>query len=95
MNTPYNRRQNTRHTAVCSVKYTVKEGTFRDLINNISAGGVFIRTRRKIDQGRTINLQFPFFAFKKRLNVMGTVVRSNSNGFAVVFDDPMDENDFS
>jgi len=95
MNTTPNNRQYHRHTALFSSKYTVKEGTFRDLIKDIGAGGVFISTRRHVDQGRPINLQFPILAFKKRFSLMGKVVRSNAKGFAVMFDEPMDEKLFN
>ena len=91
MNAVPNRRQYPRHTALFSIKYTVKRGAFRDLIINIGAGGVFVRTRRTINQGQPINLQFPILAFKRMLSVMGIVVRSNSRGFAVMFDEPLEE----
>jgi hypothetical protein len=89
MNTVPNRRQFPRHRALFSAKYTAREGTYRDLIKDIGAGGVFLCTRRKILQGRTINIQIPIFAFKKRLSLMGTVVRCNAKGFAVMFDKPI------
>ncbi|MCB2149176.1 MAG: PilZ domain-containing protein [Deltaproteobacteria bacterium] len=95
MNSVRNNRRYPRHMALFSSKYTVKEGTFRDLIKDIGAGGVFVSTRRKIDQGRPINLQFPVLAFKKRFSLMGKVVRCNTNGFAVMFDEPIDENLFT
>ena len=91
MNTVSNRRRYPRHTTQFSAKYRIKEGSFRDLIHNIGAGGVFVGTRRKIDQGQPINIQFPIFAFKKALSVMGTVVRCNSEGFAVVFNEAIQE----
>lgn len=90
MNNIAHRREYTRYTALFSTKYTLKEGMFRDLIVNISAGGVFFSTRRKIIQGRSINIQFPIFAFGKWLSVMGTVVRRNSKGFAVMFDEAIE-----
>ena len=90
MNTVAHRREYPRYTAVFSTKYTVKGGTFRDLIINIGAGGVFVSSRRKINQGRPINIQFPIFAFGKRLSIMGTVVRCNSNGFAVMFNEAIE-----
>lgn len=90
MNTVAHRREYPRYTAVFSTKYTVKEGMFRDLIINIGAGGVFISTRRKIIQGRPINLQFPIFAFGKWLSIMGTVVRCDSKGFAVMFNEAIE-----
>ena len=85
MNTIAHRRQYPRYATVFSTKYTVKEGTFRDLIRDIGAGGLFINTRRKIALGRKINIQIPVFAFGKRLSVMGTVVRCETDGFAVKF----------
>lgn len=85
MNTVAHRRQYPRFPAVFSTKYTVKEGKFRDLIRNVGAGGVFVTTRRKIHQGRSINIQFPIFAFGRRLSLMGTVVRCDADGFAVMF----------
>ena len=84
------RRQYPRYSTVFSTKYRVREGTFRDLIRDIGAGGVFVRTRRTIKQGRSINLQLPIFAFEKRLSIMGTVVRCDSKGFAVMFDEPVE-----
>lgn len=95
MNVVPNRRRHPRHTALFSAKYTAKEGTYRDLIKDIAAGGAFVCTRRKITQGRTINLQVPIFAFGKRLSLMGAVVRCNAKGFAVMFDEPIDETLFN
>jgi len=91
MNTAINRRRHPRHTALFSAKYTAKEGPFRDLVKDIGAGGVFVRTRRKVIQGRAINIQIPILVFGKRLSLMGTVVRSNAMGFAVRFDKPIDQ----
>jgi len=87
MNTVAHRREYARYSAVFSAKYTTKEGRFRDLTRDVGAGGVFISTQRKIRQGQRINIQFPIFAFEKRLSLMGTVVRCESNGFAVMFED--------
>jgi hypothetical protein len=95
MNRVANRRRYPRHSALFSAKYTAKEGTYRDLIKDIGAGGVFVCSRRKMIQGRTINLQVPIFAFGKRLSLMGTVLRCNATGFAIVFDEPIDEKIFN
>jgi len=86
MNTVPHRREYTRYSAVFSMKYSAKEGTFRDLTRDVGAGGVYISTNREIKQGRRINIQFPIFAFEKRLSLMGTVVRCEPEGFAVMFD---------
>jgi hypothetical protein len=95
MNKGPDRRRHPRRALRFSVKYTAKEGTHRDLIKDIGAGGVFVCTRQKINRGRTINLQLPIFAFGKRLSLMGEVVRCNAKGFAVMFDEPIDEKIFN
>ena len=91
MNTLSERRRFPRHIALFSAKYTVKSGTYRDLISNVSAGGIYIRTWRAIADGERIRLRFPIVAFDRRPDVMGTVVRSQEKGFAVKFDDPIEE----
>ena len=85
-----NRRQFPRRPAFIIADYTVREGTFRDIIKNIGARGVFISTWRKIAQGQPIELSFPVFEFDDPLKVRGTVVRSSVKGFAVMFDQPID-----
>ena len=85
------KRKHPRHAALYSAKYTVKSGTYRDLIGNVSAGGIYIYTRQSIPHGQRINLRFPIVAFDQRPSVMGTVVRSQDRGFAVMFDYPIEE----
>ena len=86
----HNRRQYPRRLARFSVKYTVKSGTYRDLVSNVSAGGVHIITRNNIPSDQKIILQFPVFAFDSRPSIMGSVVRSQEDGFAVEFDAPFE-----
>lgn len=60
------------------------------MIKNIGAGGLFIRTSRKVAEGQSIVLEFPLFRFDNTIKVSGTVVRADSDGFAVVFDKLLD-----
>lgn len=85
-----NQRQFPRRTAFIIADYTVREGTFRDIIRNIGATGLFISTWRKIAQGQAIELRFPVFEFDKPLHVRGIAVRSSEKGFSVAFDRPID-----
>ena len=66
-------------------KYTVLEGSFQDIIDKIGAGGMFIKTRRKIALGQPISTHFPLFKFKNRIQVAGRVVRIDPDGFAETF----------
>ncbi|MEW6673919.1 MAG: PilZ domain-containing protein [Thermodesulfobacteriota bacterium] len=58
---------------------------FTDFINNISAGGVFVTTKRPQSVGDEISLNFMLSGHKKSIRVFGKIVRSDSNGFAVEF----------
>lgn len=90
MNTVAHRREYSRYPAVFSVIYTSRGGRFRDLTRDVGAGGVFISTKRKISKGMRVNIQFPIFAFEKYLSLMGRVVRCESEGFAVMFEEAIE-----
>lgn len=93
MNKPYNRnpnqRDHLRRTSYIIVEYTVKEGTFRDIIKNIGASGMFVNTTRTIAEDQPIELRFPLFEFDHVIQVSGQVTRSTVVGFAVTFDQPI------
>jgi hypothetical protein len=91
MHTESDQRQYPRHAVLFDAKYTIKSGTYRDSVSNVSEGGIYIYTRRKIEQGQRISLRFPVFAFDRSPRVEGMVVRSEDNGFAVMFDSPREE----
>ena len=66
-------------------KYTVLEGSFQDIIDKIGAGGMFIRTKRKVALGQPVTTDFPLIKFKNTIHVPGRVVRIDPDGFAVTF----------
>jgi len=90
MNTP-NRHEFPRRAAYIIAEYTVREGTHRDVIKNIGAGGLFIRTARKVALGQFIVLEFPLFQFDTLVRVTGKVTRRDSDGFAVLFNEPLND----
>jgi hypothetical protein len=67
----------------------VLEGTFRDVIKNVGAGGLSVRTNRKIAVGQPITIEFPLFNFDNVTRVTGRIVRRDIAGFAVTFDEPI------
>jgi hypothetical protein len=91
MDVKTDRRQHPRHPTPLIVKYTVQSGTFRDLLRNVSAGGAYINTWRDIPSGQPINLRFPLHSFDYRLVTRGIVIRSQHSGFAVKFNNPIDD----
>ena len=80
-------RQYPRRTSHIVAEYAVLEGTFRDEIKNIGAGGMFIKTEKKIAVGQPIRVKFPLFDFDQIIQTSGRVVRSDSDGIAVTFTD--------
>lgn len=80
-----NRRQHPRRADSIVAKYTVLEGTFQDKVGNIGAGGLFIKTIRRIAVGQPILTDFPILDLKNTIQVPGRVVRIDPNGFAVTF----------
>ena len=84
-----NRRQYPRRNAFIIAEYTLKEGTYRDFIENISADGLFVRTWRKFVAEESIVLRFPLFQFDNTIQVYGKVVRNDHDGFAVTFNEPI------
>lgn len=88
---PQDRRQYPRHVSYIVAEYTVKEGRFRDIIKNISAGGLFVWTAKRIAVGQPIVLEFPLFQFEDVIQVFGTVLRRDAKGFAVQFNEPIEE----
>lgn len=87
---PPNRQEHPRRTSYIIAEYTVKEGTHRDVIKNIGAGGLFIKTSRKVSLRQAIALEFPLFHFDKIIKITGQVIRRDHDGFAVEFDEPVD-----
>ena len=83
-------RQYSRRTSYIIAEYTVLEGTFRDIIKNIGAGGLFIKTLRKVAIGQPITVKFPLFNFDQIVESAGRVVRRDPDGIAVTFNSPID-----
>ena len=81
-----NRRQRPRQASDIIAEYKVTEGTFRDIIKNIGAGGLFVQTDRKIATGQPITIEFPLFQFDHTIQAAGRIVRNDPHGFAVTFD---------
>ena len=63
MTTTTEKREYPRHTALYDAKYTISSGTYRDAVGNVSASGIFIRTKRPIKADQPISLRFPILGF--------------------------------
>ena len=84
------KRQYPRRTAYIIGEYTVLEGTFRDFIRNIGAGGLFISTDRKVAVGQPVSIKFPLFNFDNPVQITGRAVRRDKDGLAVTFNEAIE-----
>ena len=84
------KRQYPRRTAYIISEYSVLEGTFRDFIRNIGAGGLFISTDRKVAVGQPVSLKFPLFNFNNLIEIRGRIVRKDPEGVAVTFNEAIE-----
>ncbi len=90
MNPAFEQRQYPRRTSFIIAEYEVNEGTFRDIIKDICAGGVFIETDRELAVGQLVSIEFPLFNFDNIIRVSGSVARRDPGGYAVTFDKVID-----
>lgn len=84
------KRQYPRRTAYIIGEYAVLEGTFRDFISNIGAGGLFISTDRKVAVGQPVSIKFPLFNFDNLIQITGRAVRRDAGGVAVTFNEAIE-----
>lgn len=89
MTSSKDQRQFPRRAAFIIAEYKTNEGTFRDVIKDISANGLFVKTWRKFVAEEPIVIKFPLFRLDEIIQVSGKVVRNDHGGFAVSFDRPI------
>ena len=88
---PSDARAHPREGALIIAQYTTAKENAHCLIKNISAGGLFVKTSWKLDVGEPITLTFPLFDVDETITVSGTVSRIEPLGFAVAFDQPIED----
>lgn len=71
----------------CSIPAMVStpDETFDVLINNISKGGIFFKTRQQLLQGQSLDLMIPMRNKGKLLKRRGTVIWCQNDGVGVKF----------
>jgi len=79
-------REHNRQACLIAVDYSTQDRFFKDFIQDISAGGVFIETREPFEQGQNIALTFSIPNSQVPFRVSGEIARSTSDGIAVKFE---------
>ena len=78
-------RDHLRKPFFMNVNYATCERSYNDFIKDISAGGLFIETRRPFSIGQDIVLTFPFPEDRKHVKISGEIVRTTEKGIGVRF----------
>jgi Tfp pilus assembly protein PilZ len=79
------KRKHTRMLLLTVVDYAIQGQVYRDFIQNISAGGVFIETTVPISIGEELSLTFVLPTHGKPIKITGEVVRISPQGIGVRF----------
>jgi len=78
-------RTHPRKPCLITVDYCSQDRFFRDFIQDISAGGVFIETRELFNEGMDIGLTFSIPNSQIPFRISGVIIRTTSKGVAVKF----------
>jgi len=79
------RRKHEREPFFMVADYSAEDRVYRDHIQNVSAGGVFIETHMPFTSGQEVSLAFPLPNYKKYIKIIGEVARVTPQGIGVVF----------
>ena len=78
-------RKHQRKPWVIPIYYATDDQAFKDVIQDISKGGVFIETKKSFTVGQTITMNFRLSKSHELIQATGEIVRSNSQGLGVKF----------
>lgn len=87
------KRDNPRLPVTVLIKYQDAKEFFNDYTQNISAGGMFVKTERVVDYGTKVSFNFELPEIRYSIRGLGEVVRIEPNddgkvsqrGFAIKF----------
>src|SRR5574341_685377 len=80
MSGPQDKRRDPRVPLVLRVDYPGEPNRVRDVTENLSAGGLFIRTDRALDDGERVPLEISFPTLLDPIEIEVEVVRSRAGG---------------
>jgi len=78
-------RKHPRKPWVIPVEYAAGSQSFKDVIKDISKGGVFIETQEPFAVGQTITMGFRIPKSRKLIQASGEIVRANAMGIGIKF----------
>ena len=71
---------------IMAVDYVMQDRMYKDFIQDISAGGLFIETNKPFSLGQDVTLSFPLPNHQEHIKITGKVVRATPKGIGVKFE---------
>lgn len=81
-------REDVRKPYVSEVDFSTGDQAYKELIKDISPGGLFIETRAPLAVGQQITLLLSFPERERPMKILGEVVRATNEGIGVRFKHP-------
>jgi len=78
-------RKHQRKPFIMLVDYVTQDRMYKDFIQDISAGGLFIETNKPFSVGQDVTLTFPLPDHQEHIKITGEVVRATPQGIGVKF----------
>jgi len=79
------KRDSERKAVNISVDYSVRDKFYSDMLENISAGGAFIRTTKLFQAGHSTTMVLSLPKMDRNIKIKGQIVRQTGDGFGVRF----------
>ena len=79
------KRNDYRHRYLAEIIYGSDEEIGKGLVRDLSVGGVFVASDRKVPVGSEVLVTLPFAKSVRYVSLRGIVVRMAEDGFAVAF----------
>lgn len=80
------KRKHPRKPCIITVHYAIQDRVYKNYIQDISKGGVFIETSETFFIGQKVTMTFSMDNFSKPFMLGGRIVRSIPGGIGVEFD---------
>jgi uncharacterized protein (TIGR02266 family) len=78
-------RKHPRKDFVTEVDFSTEDQAYKELVKDISPGGLFIETRAPLAVGQEITLLLTFPDQERPMKILGEVVRATDDGIGVRF----------
>lgn len=78
-------RDDRRIPCLVAVDYYDQHKIYRDFIQDLSRGGVFIETKESFEQGQKISLTFTLPSSQNHFKTTGEIVRTSPKGIGIRF----------